>query len=323
MVEAFDLKRKYDKFVIWGGGKSFDRYNPNVLSIDYIVDSDENKIGTSKNGIPIKSPTQLLKENPSKTIVIVSSRYWRDIIKDLDRLKIECGVLLSDCIRPNLLFENSTFNSGYSLFGEDAIIQGISKRYMIPVHYFVDVGANHPVFGNATYAFYCLGATGVCVEPNPKYTTLIKKIRPLDICIEAGVSDDACDGTVRKFYNLPDLDSRSSFEKAVADDYIKTGFACEEFETEVRSLNRICEEFAKPIDYISIDVESHEYNVLKNFDFEKHKVSFFNIEKGNEKVKNLLLENQYELVSETPSNWIFAAGGLVREKSIREMKETI
>lgn len=323
MIEAFTLKDKYEKFVIWGGGKSFDRYNHNVLSIDYIVDSDESKIGTSKNGIPINSPTQLLKEDPNKTIVIISSRYWRDIIRDLDRLKIRCDVLLSDCIRPNPIVEKMTFTRAYSLFSEDSIIQGISKRYRIPIHHYVDIGANHPIFGNATYAFYCLGATGVCVEPNPKYTALIKKIRPLDICIEAGVSDDACDGMEGKFYNFPDADCRSSFEEAVANEYIKTGFSNEELMVEMRSLNRICKEFVRHIDYISIDVESHEYNVLKDFDFTKHKVSFFNIEKGDDKVKCLMLENQYELVSETPSNWIFTLSGLVREKSIREMKETL
>jgi len=306
-----------------GGGKSFDGYNSNVLPVDYIVDSDENKIGTLKNGILIKSPIHILEEAPDKTLVIISSRYWREIIRDLDRLKIECDVLLSDCITPNPIIDKSTFSRMYSLFGEDSIIQGISERYKIPVNHYVDIGANHPVLGNATYAFYCLGATGVCVEPNPKYTALIKKIRPLDICIEAGVSDDACDRTVKKFYNFPEADCRSSFEKMVADDYIKTGFLHEEFDIEMRSLNKICEEFSKPVDYISIDVESHEYSVLKDFDFEKYKISFFNIEKGNDKVKNLLLGNKYELVSETPSNWIFTLSGIVREKSIREMKETM
>jgi hypothetical protein len=44
---------------------------------------------------------------------------------------------------------------------------------------------------------------------------------------------------------------------------------------------------------------------LNDFDFDKYPVSIFCIEKGDERVKNLLLEKGFRQAAETPANWIF------------------
>lgn len=56
-----------------------------------------------------------------------------------------------------------------------------------------------------------------------------------------------------------------------------------------------------------------EYEILKNFDFYKYDVTVFNIEKSGDEVRQLLLNNSYELVGETYSNWILIKKGIVKE----------
>ena len=112
------------------------------------------------------------------------------------------------------------------------------------IEHYIDIGANHPVRGNASIAFYLKGATGYLIEANPKY---------------------------RPMYSL-------------------------------NHIMQFCEFY---IDYISIDVESLEYSILRDFDFDKYKVRFFNVEKHGEQVRELLEKNNYKVFAETPSNWLF------------------
>ena len=317
MISNMELMDRYDTIVVWGAGKNFDKYalgGGNVLPVSYIVDSDEKKWGTQKLGIIINPPGQLLKEDPSRTAVVICSIFWKEIIQDIMNYGIRCDVFTSDMITPNPFPDHVPYKKGYALFAEDAIIQGLSARYRKPIRHYVDIGVNHPVRGNATYAFYLMGSDGVCVEPNPRYADAIRRYRSHDVYVPAGISSDDEDGKAVVFYNIPELDSRSTLEGTVAEKLTHAGFACEKFEVTLRSLNAVCAEYGKPIDYISVDVETHEYAVLKDFDFERYDVAFFNIEKGDVRVKELLLRHHYELVSETVSNWIFAKEGLAREK---------
>ena len=82
----------------------------------------------------------------------------------------------------------------------------------------------------------------------------------------------------------------------------------------MKSLNAILEEKIDYIpDYISIDVENYEYNILKDFDFEKYQIKIFCIEKGNDTVKKLMQEKNYMLYAETSANWIFILKNLEKK----------
>jgi len=316
MISNIALMERYETIVVWGAGKRFDSYRENILSIRYIVDSDETKWGTKRKGIPVKPPKALLEEDLEKTAVIVCSGFWQEILSEIISCRIRCAVYPKEMIVPNPFPESLAYKEGYALFAEDAIICGLAGRYHRPVHHYVDVGVNHPVRGNATYAFYLMGADGVLIEPNPRYADAIQRYRPHDVYIQAGIASDAEDGKTAVFYNIPERDSRSTFASNLAGKLADAGFACEKQEVPLRSLNAICAEYGKLVDYISIDVETQEYAVLKDFDFARFGVTFFNIEKGDVRVKMLLLQHHYELVSETVSNWIFATEGLAREEDL-------
>ena len=206
------------------------------------------------------------------------------------------------------------YKSGFSLFAEDALVKGISDRYHIDILHYVDIGANHPYFGNASVLFYLNGATGCLVEPNEEHIALLKKSRPNDIVINKGISNEANDGKSLIYYMVKGIDTINTFSKDVAENYGKKGLQLEEKKIEVICLNTVMEEYGEKVNYISIDVEGGEFEILKDFDFKKYDVEIFNIEKGDDRCNQLILNEGYEKAGETPSNWIFVKKGLIHEK---------
>lgn len=132
-IEA--LKETFEKIVLWGGGKTFLNTPTDDLEIAYIVDSDPVKQGKYCKGIRIEAPERLLQEDMSKICVIILSMYWREIIIQMDHMKITSKVILPSMIIPNPFFRNNTYKRSFSLFGEDAVIKGISLRYGLEIKY--------------------------------------------------------------------------------------------------------------------------------------------------------------------------------------------
>lgn len=64
----------------------------------------------------------------------------------------------------------------------------------------------------------------------------------------------------------------------------------------------------KKIDYISIDTEGSEYEIIKNFDFDKNKVEIFTIEhnfveKKRDDILKLMISKNYIRVFQNLSKW--------------------
>lgn len=304
----------YEKIVVWGCGKMFvNKYPQLLIQIDYVVDSDKEKQGKEVFGIKIAAPEVLLSEDTKTTAVIICSVYEQEIKQQLETMG-GFDVYTPFMIVPDLFGKNDLALS-YALFAEDAIIRGMAKRYQLKINHYIDIGANHPYYGNATALFYVEGATGCLVEPNAKYAPILKKYRAHDVVVQAGISSNENDGKDRLYYEIEGMDTRNTFSKQTAELYKENKFAVKESKLSLISLNKLMEEYGEPVDYISIDVEGLEFEILEGFDFEKYNsVIFWNIEKGDIKVKELLLKNGFELAAETLSNWIFVRNGLAREK---------
>ena len=64
----------------------------------------------------------------------------------------------------------------------------------------------------------------------------------------------------------------------------------------------------KQIDYISIDTEGSEFEILKNFDFKKRNIEIFTIEHNfieekRDKIFKIMTKNDYKRVFENLSHW--------------------
>ena len=77
----------------------------------------------------------------------------------------------------------------FSAEGEDIVLFHALKDTMkIEKPTYMDVGAAHPKAANNTYLLYTTaGGHGVLVEPNPMFVALLRRDRPNDITVAAGI----------------------------------------------------------------------------------------------------------------------------------------
>lgn len=75
----------------------------------------------------------------------------------------------------------------YAQAGEDLIIDFVVQAMQIENVTYLDIGAHHPTKFSNTYLFYKRGFEGVVVEPDPELMAPIRRVRPRDTCVQAGV----------------------------------------------------------------------------------------------------------------------------------------
>ena len=199
----------------------------------------------------------------------------------------------------------------YSQEGEDLILERMFEGQ--ESGFYVDVGALHPRRFSNTCRFYERGWRGINIEPNPDGLVLFRRQRKRDINLEYGVADH--DGElVYTMFNEPAL---NTFDKALADQrpsdrYHIVGTK----KIAVRRLASILEESmpaSTRIDFMSIDVEGYDLDVLKSNDWSKFRpacvlvevVGFNLANSGEEPVHAFLAARNYELFAKTVNTLIY------------------
>jgi FkbM family methyltransferase len=130
---------------------------------------------------------------------------------------------------------------------------------------YVDVGAGHPVADNVSFWFYLKGWRGLVVEPQPALAAIYEHVRPRDRvaqCLAGSIEGEA------DFYIVEKLHGFSSVvrEHAAASGAFGAQFAT--VRVAVRRLVSLCEEAQlERIDFLKIDVEGSEADVLAGMDF--------------------------------------------------------
>ena len=137
---------------------------------------------------------------------------------------------------------------------------------------YIDVGCNHPFIGNNTYKLFKKGWNGINIDLDYTFIDSFKFHRPKDDNIQIGVSDKSGEQEMYFHHERSAINTleNSRGENAILKKNIKTS-----------TLNDIIEKSNfknKEIDYVSIDVEGFELNVLKGFDLKKYKPKALSIE---------------------------------------------
>ncbi len=135
--------------------------------------------------------------------------------------------------------------------------------------FYIDVGACLPIDDSVTKLFYEHGWHGINIEPQPTFFEVLARDRPRDINLPVGLSNR--EGTL-VFYEVPADRGISTFSAEQAEEYRRAGREIIERSVPVTTLARVCEEYDVPtIDFLKIDVESHEHEVLEGADWERHR----------------------------------------------------
>lgn len=167
----------------------------------------------------------------------------------------------------------------YSQCGEDLIVDFILDAGLgIKNPSYLDLGAYDPVCLSNTYLFYRRGGSGVCVEPDPFLFAAISRKRSRDICLNIGVG--LAGQSTANFYVMSSR-TLNTFSKKEAERYRSYGNNKIEqvIPIPLLGVNDIIEQNFKACpNFVSIDVEGLDVDVLKSFDFSKYRPEVFCVE---------------------------------------------
>ena len=173
----------------------------------------------------------------------------------------------------------------YSFNGVDLLVDYIFKSKKNG--FYLDIGAQHPVSNNNTYLLFKKGWNGINIDLDEKNINLFKLARPKDINLNFAISDSEKEVDIFFYHNSSPINTLSenvsNFQNAKVTK-IKKMF---------KILNKVLEGLSlkNHIDYMNIDVEGHEIQVLKGFNIAKYKPSVISIEYLDLNMKKLEFKN--------------------------------
>jgi FkbM family methyltransferase len=167
----------------------------------------------------------------------------------------------------------------YSQFGEDRILARVFAGR--PRGVCVEVGANNGVDGSTTLHFEEIGWDCVLVEPNPELCRELRHRRTARI-FECAASASEGVATLQVAVGTPLAHGVSTLGDETAALHLSRhfGFETRPVEVQTRTLDSILEEadLRAAIDFISIDVEGHEAELLKGFSTDRWRPTIIIVE---------------------------------------------
>jgi FkbM family methyltransferase len=174
--------------------------------------------------------------------------------------------------------------------------------------FFVEFGATNGIVNSNTWLLEKkYGWRGILAEPNPFWHPALAQNRSATIdyrCLSSTsarkvrfLTTDAVD---------PELSGVAEF--AGGDHFVGVRSEGVEIEVETISLNQLLSDHDAPltIDYMSIDTEGSEYDILQSFDFSRHIIELISVEQNRETeaaIEALLARQGYQRVFREFSQW--------------------
>lgn len=214
----------------------------------------------------------------------------------------------------NIFIRNYKFLKNGSQFQEDKyVLSQFPKNY---VGKYLDIGCFHPTRHNNTYSMYKLGWTGINIDLNPLTIELFNYARPKEINLNIGISNLE---TKKKLYFLDELNTQNTLDENQLS-FLKNHHNIQDHEIheetiKVKPINSILEEYSfDDIDFMNLDVEGHELEIIKSFNFSKYRIKYLCVEMINHnetainrsnEIKKILIENNFQLIKQIDYNFIF------------------
>ena len=196
----------------------------------------------------------------------------------------------------NFYFDGFAIKS-YAQEGEDIVLKRIFSGQS--TGFYVDVGAHHPMRLSNTYSFYKLGWRGINIEPNPNSFSLFTKYRSRDINLNYGIAKNK--GNLE--YYMFDEPALNTFDAEVLNNR-KTNTHYKHTKTihiDVMPLADMLQQHIPngiKVDFLSIDVEGLDLEVLISNDWQKYRPNWVLVEQLNLKdIEHLDFETHHYMKS--------------------------
>lgn len=214
----------------------------------------------------------------------------------------------------NIYIRNLKFYFNGSQFDEEKkILQLFEKEYK---GRYVDLGCFHPTRVNNTFKMHKLGWRGINIDLNQLTIDLFDYARPDDINICSAVSRNE---TKKNLYYLGDLDPKNTLnlhhkkwlnrEFSIDNKDIKKKIIKTQKLTNILKKHNFYD-----FDFLNIDIEGDELDILQSIDFNKFKIKVICVEildydifttQKKKKLINFLKKNKYKLAAKSSINYIF------------------
>lgn len=151
--------------------------------------------------------------------------------------------------------------------------------------FYVDVGCHHPHLNNNTLPLYKRGWNGINIDLDYSSIDLFNFFRSRDINIQSAVSNKEDEKDLFFFHDRSAINTLNQINGKNAKEIKKI---------KVNSLNNILDNSNfkdKEIDFLTIDVEGHEVEVLEGLDFSKYKPKLVVLEYINRDYKEFHQQN--------------------------------
>ena len=166
--------------------------------------------------------------------------------------------------------------------------------------FYVDVGANDGlIVSNTAHFDLNLGWKGICVEPHPRAFSELQKNRPnsinLNYCItdsEGEVDFLSISGYAEMLSGIKSFYSEEHL-KRIDSEIQKHGGEKQIIKIVSKPLWKVLKEYdVKKIDYLSIDTEGSEFEILNGIDFDRVDIRVISTENSSNKEINKLLQDK-------------------------------
>jgi FkbM family methyltransferase len=161
--------------------------------------------------------------------------------------------------------------------------------------FYIDVGAFHPYRINNTYLLYKKGFRGINIDISATSIDFFNIARPDDINLNVGASDRFEE---KFFFSKKNLSFHNTLSKSLAESDMQTEPFKKKYSISCKPLDEIIEETKfsnKIIDFLNIDAEGYDYQVLLGLNLKRYNPEVICIEisplvdKKNEHYKDTII----------------------------------
>lgn len=226
------------------------------------------------------------------------------------------------CFLTNKIFSEDPYYSKIGKRKDNFYSQESQDKYLFENHFknktegiFIDIGAHNGISYSNTKFFEELGWKGICVEPIPEVFDELRANRSC-ICIQGCVSSHNGMDKFLRVYGEPEMLSglASKYDprhRKRVNYEVKSrtyGKKPEVIDVQCYLLNEILEKYSiEHVDFLSIDTEGNELEILRSIDFERFDIHIISIENNykDARIGKLLKYNGYKLVKKLRQDEVY------------------